>query len=348
MLASLIAAISESAWKRKFGEVLPRRLSWGFTFVIFVLAGISSLRLGVGADYWAYDRNFEMYAREVPKDLSLIGEPGIRILAWVAMVFTGDSASMFAMAAFITIGLLLWPLWRWSPAFAFSIAVFVLSGVWHGTFNGIRQYLACAILFAGHKYIQNRQFSKWMPVVLVAALFHFSAIVAIFLYFVPTRRTSAKIQIALLALGVIGMFGMAELMAVVEQFTGDEARWSSDYAERGLNPLRVVFAFIPLSLYWLLNVRDEIKEKNIGFYINVMALYAAAYLASSTSAMVARFLIYLLPYLSIGLVYVTQVKDKKERTIVRFFVLLIFGLFFYFEIASSVRLREFHWIFERV
>ena len=84
------------------------------------------------------------------------------------------------------------------PLLPLSIALFVLLGTWQGSFNGVRQYLAAAIIFAGHSLILNRRFKLFLLVVLMAALFHISALVCLAFYFVPLQRTQNPTPVAVL------------------------------------------------------------------------------------------------------------------------------------------------------
>lgn len=346
-LATILASVAEYGRKARNISALPRKWTLAAILVVVLLAGASALRWRVGTDYANYEWLFPIYAKEVVQSLSLLGEPGLRVIARVSMVISGDSAMMFAIAAIVTIGLTVRTLWRWSPAFAFSIAVYVLSGAWHGSFNGIRQYLACAILFAGHRYIVDRRFGRWLLVVLVAMLFHVSAVVALLMYFVPTKRTSFGVQAAVFALGLAVMLSSGSLLEFLALQTGDSEFAEGSYANRSINPLRVAFAFLPIALYWLLRNREAIAESRAWFYVNMLAIYAATYLASANSALLARFAIYALPFVAIGLASVTSVPDTKERALIRGILLCLFAAFMFLEISATSNLMNFQWIFQR-
>lgn len=324
-----------------------RRFSPFALAVGVILIGVSALRWQVGTDYRAYDLAFPVYAGEASSDLSLLGEPGIRIIAWVAMRTSGDSALMFAIAAVITVGLMVRTLWKWSPAFAFAIAVYVLSGAWFGSFNAVRQFLACAVLFAGHRFVIDRNIRGWIAVVVGATMFHLSALFALLFYLVPVRRTSAVFQVALIGLGFLGMVLVAPLLDYMEALTGNSSLWGGAYAERSVNPLRVLFAFVPLALYWLFAVRAQIEDNRAWFYINMLAVYVALNLASATSALAARFNIYVLPFVAIGLAYSTSLRSPLQRTAIRVAVLMVYGIFMYVEVSTTENLRNFQWLFER-
>lgn len=345
LFSGILAQLFLTRQQKMEGGSFPRRLAISPVLVFLTLGVVAALRWRVGTDYWTYERLFPRYVEELADSFHIFGEPGMRLIAWIAMQTTGDSAAMFAIASVLTIGLFVMTIWRWSPLFSYSIVILIVSGAWYGSFNGVRQYIACAILFAGHRYIIDRKAAKWILVVLIAMLFHVSAFVGLLYYLVPVRKTNFRIQIVLLGVGIIGMLGLGSLIEYLEGIDPD--RWGGEYANHSLNPLRVAFSFVPIALYWFLNVRNKIKSENAEFYVNMLLIYALTYLVSATSAMAARFAIYPLPYLTIGLVYVTSVGDRREKVLIRLLVAVIYGFFMYVEISNTANLANFRWIFER-
>lgn len=342
----LLARVAESRNKSDRPVSLPRKWNFAAFSVAALLITISALRWGVGTDYWNYHSNFSIYAQQFVDEFSIFGEPGIRFFAWLGMQINADSATMFALAAIMTIGLTIRTLWKWSPAFAFSVVLYILIGDWTGSFNGVRQYLAGAVLFAGHRYVIKRQVWKWLAVVFVAMLFHISAIVALLMYFVPTKRTSFAIQLGILVLGLVGMLGAGSILDFLAEYDA-EGGWDGSYANRAVNPVRIAFAFVPLLLYWLLANQTGIENYNSWFYINMLAVYASAFLVSASSAMMARFVIYVSPFVILGIVAATSVKSARDRLIVRVLAIIMYGIFFYIDTFAFASTQQFQWLFDR-
>lgn len=347
ILSAALARIAESSWNRREDSSFPRGVTLGAILVGAVLVGVSALRWRVGTDYPTYEILFPHYVREVPDDLTLFGEPAFRIVAWLAMAINGDSATMFAIAAVITVGLSVGAIWRWSPAFSFGIAIYILSGAWTDSFNGIRQYCAGAILLAGHRHIIERNFFKWLLVVFIAMLFHVSAVVAILMYFVPTKKTSFRYQAVLVLIAVIGMFSIGFVMDYLVVVTGDADQWTGDYASRSVNPLRVAFALVPIAVFWIFNSRKAVRDAGGWFYINMLLVYGVTYVISLSSAMVARFAIYPLPFVAIGLAFATSLKNPRGRTILRTVLIIAYAVFFFLDISTTTDVSDFQWLFDR-
>ena len=328
-------------------QKLPRDLGlWGVA-VIVLLAGIAALRWQVGTDYETYYRSFPRYVEEFRNGILPWEEPGIRAIAWTVDYLGGSAIGMLSIAAFITIGLCIRTIWRWSPALTFSCTIFVLSGAWHGSFNGVRQYLAAAIILAGHQCIINRQFLRWTLIVLLASTFHISALIALLFYFVPRKLTSTLGQVSLIAIALGSFYLGSEILQLIDQVHRLGEVSDSPNALHGVNPLRVAFAFVPIVIYWILPSPQVSEENRSGFYVNMVVVFAACMLAFSSSALLARFIIYPQLFLGIGLAYMTNFKSKNDKITVRTLLIILSAIFMYFEVSINPDLNQFKWIFDR-
>lgn len=344
----LAVALIASLDRRSQGAESPRSFTAWTLAAFIILGGVAALRWRVGTDYWTYEALFEEYADEVSNGISITAEPGLKVLAWIAMRATGDSAWMFALASLITVGLLLGSYWRWSQALTFTMALMVLTGVWQGTFNGVRQYLACAILVAGHRLLLSGERAKWCCVVFGAFLFHTSAAVGLLFLLVPKRRTSLKQQIILFGGAILAAYGSDALINLLAVVTDSPELPDGEYVNQDVSTPRVLFAFVPIGLHWLFGaVRRQSADSDRFFYVNLMAVYAAIYLVASDSAYLARFALYLVPFLPLALPVVTALPDRRQRFLLRCSVLVLYATFNIVEIESIPNLREFQWIFDR-
>lgn len=347
LASSVSLAVWTQFWTKTDVGLFPRRVNFGAVAVFLILAGVSALRWQVGTDYWAYDRNFDTYVAEFETGVGILGEPGIRTMAWLSHAIGAGSAGMFALAAVITVGLIVRTLWRWSVAFGFSVAVFILAGEWHGSFNGVRQYVAAAILFAGHRYVIERKFLKWLLVVLVATLFHTSAVVGLLMYAIPRKKLSFPLQIVIVVLAIIALMGTGQILEFFGSVSEDPQVWGSDYAMRAVNPLRVAFECLPLILFWILPTQNRLVQERDWFYVNMLLIIAVTAIAGAGSAYMTRFIIYPSLFLPLSLGLITSLENKNERTLIRVGLLLIMAVFMFLEVSGSENLNNFQWIFDR-
>lgn len=311
-----------------------------------VLASVAGLRWQVGTDYWTYESLFPRYVEEARAGLHFLEEPGMRALAWLVARGGGEAWIMLLIASLFTVGLSVRTIWRWSPSFALGIAIYVLSGGWHASFNAVRQCLAAAILFAGHRYAVDRRPIPWLIVVASAFLFHVSAVVGVLLYFVPRKRLSALKQLALFGVAIGGSYATSSMLGLLATSTS-RGYDSGGYAAVIVNPLRVAFAFLPVVIVWLFSDREYLNRHNAWFYINMLLVNAAVMLASSGSALLARFAIYTQIFVCIGVAFALFSQKPRQRLLVSFVTLTLFLIFWVVEVMGIANLREFKWIFSR-
>lgn len=319
--------------------------SWVFAIAAgLVLTLVSGLRWSVGSDYWSYARNYDYYKDTFLDDLISYNEPGIKGLAIISSWIRDDYATMIFLGALITIGTMVWTIAKHTNAFVFSILLFILAGSWHGSFNGIRQYLACAIIFAGHRYIVDRKIWKYAAVVLFASLFHISALAMALVYLVPRRRLGPVAILVTLALSVAALYSSDAVLSIVEAVKGEEL--TTPYVTSSINPLRIAVAVAPLALYALHRTQEEDRPED-WFYRNMALVHAAVMVTVSWSAYLGRFGIFTTAFIPLIFPVLVSFKDRQLTAFARFGVLVFFAIYWYVDVSQSPVLNDFRWIFER-
>lgn len=126
-------------------------------------------------------------------------EWGYKLLVYICTkIFRTLSGVLFGTALLINCGVVigLYRVRKHIPVSLASLAYCFL--FYQETYNMMRQWIAIAIIVFGITYIYEKNLVKYGITVLVAALFHTSAIIAILLYFVVEivrRRNSVKWQL---------------------------------------------------------------------------------------------------------------------------------------------------------
>lgn len=326
----------------RFPAAASSRIGLGLAAV--VLIAVAALRWRVGTDFSGYVRNYETYKSSFSSDLRSFDEPGIKGLAWLVSVVRDDPAVFMFMASVITVGLMLWTITRYSTAIAMSFLLFIFVGTWHGSFNGVRQFLACAVVLGGHRFIVQRRPVPYALVVAVAASFHISALAMAILYFVPSRQLSKRLVLVLGAAAVGALYASDAALGLVEFVTEEEVTLTA-YVTTSINPLRIAVAVAPVLLYWTRGVRTEADGE--WFYRNMAVVHAAVILAASWSAYLTRFGIYTTAFLPLVLPRLIDFPDRKLTALVRVAVVLLYAAYWYTEVSRSEALNNFHFVWER-
>lgn len=339
---SLTERFEKHSLKNKETQIKNRLLVW-FTGVVLIL--VSGLRWGVGTDYWQYSRNYNYYVQDVWEDFRTLNEPGLKLIAKLASLVNDDYVVMFFLAAVVTVGLVVWTISKYSNAFAFSILLYIFSGSWHGSFNIVRQFLAGAILFAGHRYIVERKFIKYMLVVAIASLFHISALAMIVLYFIPNRKLKPKEIVFLIGIMVLITLSYDYVFGLIESMR-EGSMADSDYANRQINILRIVISAAPLSVYFLMTDKRRLSDSD-HFYVNVMLVNTAIWLMGYNSAYLVRFAIYTDVFAVLAYPRILRFNHKYIEILVKTAILVLFFIYWYIEVSGVPDLRYYRWIFDR-
>lgn len=293
--------------------------------IILYLSIVGGLRYFVGTDYGFYYRMTVSF-QSLPEYFGLFKEPGIRLLSAVGQIFYKDGISTILICELVTVSLYVWTIYKYSPMFSVSILLYILMGEWTGSFNGVRQYLAAAILFAGHRFMYNRQFFKYCIVVFVASLFHTSAVIMMVPYFLYNRKPDIK-QFIILATGAfIISISYNRIFSAIGEYKNTEMYYEQyAYYNSSVNIFRIMVAAIPVIIYFIFCKKDS-HSREEDFYINGLFFNAFTMIAASGSTYLARAGIYTAPIALIGYAY--MFKMFRDKTLARFVIALCIVLFF--------------------
>lgn len=341
-ITSFITQYIQEAKKNKAGSIF---------FAIatgFILVFVAGFRWYVGTDYANYANAYESYKAEVWDTIINFEEPGIRIIASLSEYIYDDYATMFLLASLITIGLFVYIIYKYSNSFFVSILLFIFGHGWSESFNGIRQMLASAIIFAGHRFIIEKDFKKYLLIILLASSFHISALPMILLYFIPQTKVTLKKALVLLLVIFVGLNTYEYLFAIINFVTGlfGESLEMTDYLTQEVNILRILVMMAPPALYLLITPKENLSKPD-NFYINMLFINAAIYMMSINSAYLARFALYTIPYVTIGLPIILKNSKKSTSIMIMYVALILYLMFWIYDVSTVESLYNFQWIFER-
>jgi len=318
-----------------------------FFWTMFVLVFVAGFREGVGTDYWAYARNFNDYSSNVWNSIINFDEPGIKIIAYISSLFHNHYGTMMLISSIITVGLSVYTIVKSSRLFFLSVLLYIFIGAWHGSFNGVRQYLAAAIIFFGHKHILNKEFKKYMIIIFIASIFHISALTMIVLYFVPKKKIKIYHIIILFLISLIGFFTYDHIFQIITSifnvFRGTPFVMN-EYVIRDVNFFRVLTAIAPVIFYVLFSNKKSLNNQD-NFYINILFLNAMVFIISSNSAYLARFTIYTNIFTTIAFPRLLKGMNKNIKVLIIMLILFLYFIFWFIEVSSSPDLYNFNWIF---
>lgn len=146
-----------------------------FAFLSFVpLTFIMAVRYCVGSDYLSYWYFFHYTPKYV--------ESGYRLFNDILRTFFDSPQCVFVISSLIICGSYFYMIYRESISPIYSILMFVLSKDYFIAMNGVRQYMATAIMVLALPYIKEKKTLRFLICLLIAFHFHKSIIIFIPLY----------------------------------------------------------------------------------------------------------------------------------------------------------------------
>ena len=325
-------------------KIVHTREAGQFYFIAtLILICVSGLRYRVGTDYGAYYNLYEDYAEKLTVALKTLDEPGYPFLAWIAVRTINDPATPIFFAAIITIGLPLIVIYNNSSDLVLSISLFITMGFWHGSFNGVRQYLAAAILFCGHNYLKERKLFRYLTVVFIAFLFHKSAAVMAVLYITTNRKIDIK-NIAFTAVATFTLMQAYDRIFELANWVMD-ASYSLEnaYISTTVNILRVFVACSPMLLF-LIFYSNRTRTKEDEFYLNLVIFHAVLSLVTWHSALLYRIGIHTTAFQTIAIPKLLSKFPDKDKSVLRLVIIVLFTIYWIFELHGG---DNFRWIWQR-
>lgn len=184
---------------------------------------VAAFRYNNGADYLMYMNMMEHYSHNgtwvdtytIVKDIEI----GFVMLLKFFCGLTQEWWFVFGVIAVIIGFFFFKGIWDSSDNVLLSLYLFFATGVYFDTFNGLRQYIATAIIFFAFKYIKSDEFYKYLSWCLVAALFHYSAVIMIPVYFIRKVDIGLKKSLLIVLISIFGSRLIYEGVSTILQYT---------------------------------------------------------------------------------------------------------------------------------
>lgn len=348
MISMLLLAVTDK-WigSTNINQSSDNKIQKGTAFLMtLILALVAGLRYNVGTDYSNYYASYLSF-KTLP--LKLNDEPGIKVIARVAAIIYDDPGTMMFLAAVITVTLMVVTILRNSEMPWLSVMLYILLCCWHGCFNGVRQYLAAAVLFAGHYFIKEKRLGCWCLLVFLASMFHITAVIGIVFYFFPKIQISFKqiiISTICIFIGMKAYDAIFSFIGFLKDDTLDFTGVGSGYLTNSINPIRIIVAWVPVVFFWAFNRYYNKKDEKFKFYMNMSFLHAVFMTVAFNSTYLGRIGIYTGVYNTLAWPLLLKKLESKSQKILIILMLILY--FFYWRTeASGPTLSNFQWIFQR-
>ena len=217
-----------------------------------------------------------------------------------------------------------------------GIFMFFTYGYLGGMMDGMRQYMAAAIVLLGTKYlfsIKRGSIFKYAVFVIIAYFMHSSALMMLAVYIVVRRKAWEKSSYILLFGSVVLAMGFDKILpsflGALEEtsYSGyAENGWFTNGVEGGSSLFRPIVSAAPIVVAYLNKDRMKMLGHIGDILVNMAFLNMAIYIVATYNWIFARLAIYLSIYYIIFTAWVVSyaVKPKDKAVYVTGLVILFF------------------------
>lgn len=315
----------------------------GFTFIaISSLVLVSGLRSGIGDTYF-YKHSYTLMGTDLNRALSST-DFGFNILIVLLNYISRDPQILVFVTALITNTLIFKVVYNYADPFELGTFLYITTGSYLVSMNGIRQFFASAIVFAAIKWLNEGKWVKYLLVVLVASTIHLTALIMIPVYFIVRQKAWSKTTIIILGFTLtIFVFFRPFISGLFEVMGDNQYAHYKDYlseAGHGANAMRSVIAAVPLALAYL--GRKKLREfwPKSDYIVNMSLINIIFMLFSLYNWLFARFTVYFGLYNLILLPWTIKYAISNRNTKIMYFLLVLcYLIFYYFENVISLGMK---------
>ncbi|MGL4570228.1 MAG: EpsG family protein [Clostridium sp.] len=311
---------------------------------LVIIIGVSAFRTNIGdtSTYAGSYSNIE--GRTLAEELEGKGDVGFYLITYYLYQISSNPQFMIFVTAFITQLLYFKFFLQYRSYLDLQVYIYIASGSYFVTMNGIRQSLAAGLVVLSTKYIIENKFKKFLIITLIATMIHQSAIIMIPIYFISRMKPWSKKIFIMIGIAVVGTILFYELLPILEKLlegTNYQHYIQSfkDNTNDGANSLRVIVALVPVVLAYIR--RDYLEDSKCNrVFINLSIINFVFMLFSLQTWVFARFTIYFNMFNFILLpCTICNWKNKKEKKILYILLLICYLVFFLKEQSTAERIR---------
>lgn len=327
--------------------VRKNRYSIFYVLLFLVFVFIGGFRYYIGTDfggYYKYDYTWD----EIIGLFKNLEEPILKLVSVLCRMVWNDGVCIILVSTFLITALTFYGFSKYDDnEITLLLLFYIFVGAWLFTFNGVRQALACAIVFAVTSSLDKKDFGKTGIIKIVlwclfAYLVHKSAILLIPAVLLSRRRIDFKQLVFILACAVAIPLLFDNAFSIMD--VDVENQDAAEYIYHEINPIRVAVALAPLVLLLFVNDRREFFD-NENFIVNMEFFHIVLTITTMNSAYMNRITQYTLLFTIVFIVKALKRIDGNLRFVITSGAVLLYFLYWLYGMNNSHALVPFKWSF---
>lgn len=295
------------------------------SFLILFL--VSALRYNVGTDY----ANYTKWFNDIQGFSFHYINFGFNAVIFFIKLFSHNAQWLFAISSLLILSCVYYAAVQNEKEYDMVLYLFVALGFYFSTLNGIRQWIAIGIFMVAYQYIIKKDFKKYTLLVLLASLFHTTAIFLIPIYFWLNAKVRDKTKIIAIILSIVlfKFINLYKLMALFLKVCLPSFYWR--YIAAGVDLSKGVGSFLPFLLcvgmfiFYLLfskkfleKMPEELFEqkKNLSYILTIFSIM------NTVNNLFSRFSLYFIPMIIFLLPDVYLIIDEKYKKYAKILIII--------------------------
>ncbi|MBQ7333644.1 MAG: EpsG family protein, partial [Clostridia bacterium] len=164
----------------------------------------------------------------------IFSEAGFFVFTWLAAQILPNPQWFLLLTAFVIISLTAKFILENSEDPAISWITFICLGSFSFAMNGMRQALAMSICLISYRYVREKKLIPFLLIILLAVLFHKSAIIFALVYLMRNMKLNVK-SFAFIAAGFVFFIAIANRLAFIfDSLTGEDYSEAESFESGGV------------------------------------------------------------------------------------------------------------------
>ena len=333
LLTYISAFISRISKNRKVLSIFYCFLVFGIIFLV------SALRGDTIGDTFQYKHSYSLLYKY---KFSTEGDWGFNLFQYFLYKINKEPQFLIIITSLITVGFNIYNLYHYCSYMELEIYMYITSGYFITSMNGIRQSMLAAVVFTFTRIIEKENTILFTFAVILASPFHQSVLILIPVYFIVKQEAWSKTTVAVIIVSCIGFMGFSTIFPALLRALEDTnyGYYANQTDMGGSSFMRVIVNAVPVILAYI--KRKELKENwpKSNIFVN-MALINVIFVAFGMYNWIFnRFTIYFQLYNFVLIPYIIQhCFNGKERRLIYVGFLLCYFIFFYKEQVLSLNIN---------
>lgn len=232
---------------------------------------------------------------------------------------------------------------KYSELFFYSMLLFIFTRDMTYMYNGMRQFLAIALLLPAFHWLLEGKTTKYLTLVAILSFIHFSVWIMVPVYFIVRCKPWGKIA-------TLSTFAMCIICCFISPFVGamESALENTHYAnyslmfdsDDGVHPLRAIVASIPLIIAWFM--RKQLQSEcntllNVCINMSLLCTLLSLFGVFTSGILMGRLPIYCEIYTTIGIpMILLRIRNKSLRNVTLTTCIIGYAVYFYLNTSTEI------------